>query len=400
VIREAADLRQADAVAVERDDGLQVVGVAGDANAHDCNGVSVRVLIVTADIGAGHDLPARLLAEAIEDRGASVTVVDAIEEAGGILKAATRTGAETVLRRLPWLFALQYFLAATFRPTQAFVEWAGTRLGRPTMQRLVAAHRPDVVVSNYPASTEILGHMRAHGRLGVPVVAAITDLAALRYWAHPGMDAHLLIHEESHAEVAQIAGTRHPIVHARGMVRPAFERPPSRAEARRALDLDGDVPIVLVSGGGWGVGDLQGAIDVALELPDTFVVALCGRNDAVRAALEARFRPDERVRIEGFTERMPDYLAAADALVHSTAGLTVCEAIMRGCAPISYGWGRAHIRVNNRAYVRFGLAQVAADPTQLRETLAGALAQRPEPDRSFARLPSAASVVLETIGMS
>jgi processive 1,2-diacylglycerol beta-glucosyltransferase len=86
--------------------------------------------------------------------------------------------------------------------------------------------------------------------------------------------------------------------------------------------------------------------------------------------------------------------------VHSTAGLTVCEAIMRGCAPISYGWGRAHIRVNNRAYVRFGLAQVAADPAQLRETLARALAQRPEPDRSFARLPSAASVVLETIGIS
>jgi len=86
--------------------------------------------------------------------------------------------------------------------------------------------------------------------------------------------------------------------------------------------------------------------------------------------------------------------------VHSTAGLTVLEALVRGARVISYGWGVAHVRVNNRAYVRFGLAQVAADPTQLRETLAGALAQRPEPDRSFARLPSAASVVLETIGMS
>jgi processive 1,2-diacylglycerol beta-glucosyltransferase len=141
-------------------------------------------------------------------------------------------------------------------------------------------------------------------------------------------------------------------------------------------------------------------MDVALELPDTFVVALCGRNEDVRSALEARFDPDERVRIEGYTIRMSDYMAAADALVHSTAGLTVLEAIMRGCAPISYGWGRAHIRVNNRAYVRFGLAEVAASPAELRATLARALAQRPEPDRSFASLPSAASVVLETIGIS
>ena len=130
-----------------------------------------------------------------------------------------------------------------------------------------------------------------------------------------------------------------------------------------------------------------------------FVVALCGRNEDIRASLESRFDPDERVRIEGFTTRMPDFMAAADALVHSTAGLTVLEAIMRGCAPISYGWGRAHIRVNNRAYVRHGLAQVAATPEELRAALERALAQRPEPDRSFAALPSAASVVLDTVGI-
>ena len=64
------------------------------------------MLIVTADIGAGHDLPAKLLAEALERRGASAVVVDALGETGGILESAMRTGAETVLRRLPWLFAL------------------------------------------------------------------------------------------------------------------------------------------------------------------------------------------------------------------------------------------------------------------------------------------------------
>ena len=356
----------------------------------------MRVLIVTADIGAGHDLPARLLAEAIEDRGASVTVVDAIEEAGGILKAATRTGAETVLRRLPWLFALQYFLAATFRPTQAFVEWAGTRLGRPTMQRLVAAHRPDVVVSTYPGSTEILGHMRAHGRLGVPVVAAITDLAALRYWAHPGMDAHLLIHEESHAEVAQIAGTRHPIVHARGMVRPAFERPPSRAEARRALDLDSDVPIVLVSGGSWGVGRLETAVDAALRAGAT-VVCLCGTNDELRARLERR--ADPRLKPMGFTDRMVEWMAAANVLVHSTAGLTMLEAQLCGTHAVSFGWGHGHIRINNRAYERFGLAHVAATPGELERLLPRLLREdRPRPAIPYAELPAAAEVVLAASG--
>jgi processive 1,2-diacylglycerol beta-glucosyltransferase len=100
----------------------------------------------------------------------------------------------------------------------------------------------------------------------------------------------------------------------------------------------------------------------------------------------------------GFTERMSDLLAAADALIHSTAGLTVLEAIVRGCPTISYGWGRAHIRANNEAFQRFGLAEVAIDRSALATALRRALAARPEPNPFLAELPSAASVVLARIG--
>jgi UDP-N-acetylglucosamine:LPS N-acetylglucosamine transferase len=356
----------------------------------------VRVLIFTADIGAGHDLPARLLEEALAARGAETVVVDAIEEAGGILKAATRTGAETVLRRLPWLFGAQYFFLAIFAPTRAAIRWAGTRIGRPVMRRLVAEHRPDVVVSTYPGATEILGHMRATGELAVPVLAEITDLAALQFWAHRGMDAHLIIHDESRAEVAQIAGTRHPIVHARGMVRPAFEHPPSRDEARAALELDAAAPIVLVSGGGWGVGRLEESADAALRAGAT-VVCLCGSNDELRERLSRRGEP--RLRAIGFTERMVEWMAAANVLVHSTAGLTMLEAQLCGTHAVSYGWGHGHIRLNNRAYERFGLAHVAATRGELATLLPRLLREdRPRPAVPYAALPAAADVVLEASG--
>ncbi len=46
----------------------------------------------------------------------------------------------------------------------------------------------------------------------------------------------------------------------------------------------------------------------------------------------------------GFTDQMSDLLAAADAMVHSTAGLTVLEAQIRGCPVISYGFAVGHMR--------------------------------------------------------
>src|SRR5262249_35451584 len=152
------------------------------------------------------------------------------------------------------------------------------------------------------------------------------------YWAAPGVDVHLVTHRESIDEVRRIAGatTRVECVH--GLTAPEFLVPVAAAEARTALGLPLEGSVILVSGGGGGVGDLSGAVEEALSfVPVSQVVCLCGRNDDLRAQLAARFGGNARVRVEGFTERMPDWLAAADVLVHSTGGLTVLEAGMRGC---------------------------------------------------------------------
>jgi processive 1,2-diacylglycerol beta-glucosyltransferase len=356
----------------------------------------MRVLVLTADIGAGHDLPAELLAAGIRARvpEAEVAVEDALVAMGPLLHAIGRAGSETILERMRSLFELQYWLLTVFGPTRRLASRLLVLLGGIGVLRLVRRFRPDVIVSTYPGSTEITGALRRAGRIGVPCVGAITDLAALRYWAHPGIDRHLIIHAESRSEVVEIAGPRSDVRHVRGLSRPEFDDPPSRAQARAALDLPADGPVVLVSGGGWGIGDVEGAARAARRA-GAFVVCLCGTNGGLRARLGQAFAGDEQVRVEGFTDAMCAHLAAADVLIHSTAGLTMLEAQMCGTRAISYGWGVAHIRANNRAYVRFGLAAVAPDRAALDVELRRALASPVAPDRSFAALPHAADVLLE-----
>jgi UDP-N-acetylglucosamine:LPS N-acetylglucosamine transferase len=327
-------------------------------------------------------------------------VVDGLVEMGPLVLAVIRRGSETILERLRPLFDVQYWLIARFRPTRRLMSRISRWVGGPPLLRVVERVAPDVVVSTYPGTTDILGTLRREGRLAVPVVSAITDLAALRYWAHPGVDLHLIIHAESAPEVIAIAGAATRVRQVRGLSRPEFEDPPAASVARAALGLPADGPLVLVSGGGWGIGDLARAAEVALELPGVTVVCLCGSNDGVRARLAHEYAAEPRVRVEGFTERMCAWLAAADVLVHSTAGLTVLEAQMCGTWAISYGWGVAHIRANNRAYTRFGLADVAATPDELRAALRRRLSAARPVDRSFARLPAAADAVLELIEAS
>jgi UDP-N-acetylglucosamine:LPS N-acetylglucosamine transferase len=326
-----------------------------------------------------------------------VMVADGLRNMGRFIHATTRLGAESILERTPRLFDFQYWLVQGFPPTRALTGFLGERIGGPRLLGLIAETRADVVVSTYPGTTDILGRLRAAGRLPIPLAAAITDLAALRYWAHPGVDRHLIVHEESRAEVEAIAGPQTDVRHVRGFSRPEFEHPPERGAARAALGLPAEAPVVVVSGGGWGIGEVERAARTVLAVPGAVAVCLCGTNAGLRGRLEAAFAGEPRVRAEGFTDRMPEWLAAADALVHSTAGLTVLEAQMCGTWAISYGWGVGHIRANNRAYRRFGLAAVAETEDELLAAVRAALAApRPRDDR-FARLPAAAAAIRELI---
>ncbi|NUR76226.1 MAG: glycosyltransferase [Thermoleophilia bacterium] len=358
-----------------------------------------RVLILTASVGEGHDLPARTLADQLRSEAPGVDVVteDGLRVMGRPFVLLNERAPGVVFFRFRWLWDAAFWLFVALGPTRRLTQRLVRGLGSRGVLGLIQRVQPDVIVSVYPMTTEVLGGLRRKGKLDVPVVAGITDLAAMHYWAAPGVDLHLLTHPESEEEVRRVAGRETDVQAVHGLTRPEFSRPCDPAEARAALSLPRAGKIVLVSGGGWGVGDLEGAIETALAVEDVEVVAcLCGRNEDLRARLAERYA-GERVRLVGFTEQMSEWLAAADALVHSTGGLTVLEAYVRGCPTISYGWGRGHIRANNAAFRRYGIAEVVAGPRELDRALRAALASRPAPGLALGSLPSAASLVLSLV---
>jgi UDP-N-acetylglucosamine:LPS N-acetylglucosamine transferase len=355
-----------------------------------------KILILSASVGEGHDLPARTLADQLrhEAPGAEVVIEDGLRAMGNAFVLVNERAPGVVFFHFQWLWDAAFWLFVGLTPTRRLTQWIVRKLGSRGVLRLVEEVQPDVVVSVYPMTTEVLGGLRRGGRLHVPVVAAITDLAMMHYWAAPGIDLHIVTHPESIDEVREVAGVGTAIEAVHGLTRPEFAEPCDPVAARKELGLPAQGKVVLVSGGGWGVGDLESAVDVGLELDVTVIACLCGRNDELRDRLSSRYADEPRVLVVGFTEQMSEWLAAGDALVHSTGGLTVLEAYVRGCPTISYGWGRGHIRANNAAFRRYGIAVVVDTSRELGQALSAALTSRPSPGLALAALPSAASLVL------
>ena len=336
-----------------------------------------RVLILSADVGEGHAAAARALARQLDasPEATEVTVIDGLAAMGPLLQPVVEDGYRVQLRFFPWTYTVVYLLLERVAPVRGLARKLLCLLGSRPLARRIAEHEPDVVVSTYPAVTVVLARLRRTRRVTCPTVATITDLTGLFFWAQPGIDTHLVMYGESMGSVERIAGQG-----SARLVRPLIssefldERP--QAEARQLLGLPDDGHMVVVSGGGWGVGDIEGAVSEIASIPDvSAIVCLAGRNEQLHQRLSEDFAGEPRVHIYGFTERMPEILAAADTLVHSTGGVTCLEAKATGTPVVSYGLPVGHARLNTRAMADLGLLRLANDTRELRAQVQASFAE-------------------------
>ena len=227
-------------------------------------------------------------------------------------------------------------------------------------------------------------------------MATITDLTGLFFWAQPGIDMHLVMYGESMQSVERIAGEG-SVRLVRPLISADFLGPRCPLQARRALGLPEEGRMVVVSGGGWGVGDIEGAVRELSELPEvSSIVCLAGRNEQLqRQAERAISRQEPRVRVYGFTDKMPQLLAAADVLVHSTGGVTCLEAKAAGTPVVSYGLPVGHARLNTRAMATLDLLRLANNTDELREHVQASFAEVGAP-----RSPDTAESSLEDLLVS
>ncbi|HEY2397545.1 MAG TPA: glycosyltransferase [Solirubrobacteraceae bacterium] len=331
-----------------------------------------RVLILSADVGEGHAAAARALAEQIGDspEPAEVTVIDGLAAMGRVLRPIVEDGYRVQLRFFPWTYSLVYWMLEHVPPVRALTRRLLCSFGSRPLARAIAEHDPDVVVSTYPAVTVVLARLRRRRAISCPTVATITDLTGLFFWAQPGIDMHMVMYGESMRSVERIAG-RGSVQLVRPLISAEFLEPRCPLGARRSLGLPEEGRMVVVSGGGWGVGDIAGAVGEFTKVPEvTSIVCLAGRNDQLAQKLQTSFAAEPRVRVYGFTDKMPELLAAADVLVHSTGGVTCLEARAAGTPVVSYGLPVGHARLNTRAMAALQLVRLANDRHELRAHVA------------------------------
>src|SRR5579884_2665227 len=253
------------------------------------SGTGLRALLLAADVGESHLTMARIIARDLESREdvAAATVIEDFSSLGPRLARVVGGGFRLHVGRVQWSYELAYRVFTGLGAAQRLGEMALHRLGGPALSQTVRRHRPDVVISTHPVLNAVLARLRAAGELTVPAAGVVGPLGGLDFWVQPRLDLHLFLYAEALEDArADLHGAPAAVV--RPLVREEFFAPCSLEDARAALGIDPEGPVVLISGGGWGAGDLAGSIDACLAVPGVRVIAVVGRNAELERELAAR----------------------------------------------------------------------------------------------------------------
>jgi UDP-N-acetylglucosamine:LPS N-acetylglucosamine transferase len=287
-----------------------------------------RVLLVSADMGDGHNAAARVLADVIDRLwpGCETRRIDTIELRGRWFARMCRSAFRFQISRVPWTY--QFFYDALLHHplfSRASKRLVGWWFGRP-LAREVRRFGPDLVISTYPLGSTALHWLRQTRGLAVTTATFITDFAVHPFWIYPGVDLHLALHEVT-AEAVRRAGVGGAVVATAPPIGSEFGSI-DRQEARGRLAIGDGRFVVLLTGGAWGVGSMTAASRALARLNGrVLTVVVCGHNAGLRARLSSFDPGQERLLALGYVDNMPDLMAAADLVVTNGGGVTNLEAL-------------------------------------------------------------------------
>jgi processive 1,2-diacylglycerol beta-glucosyltransferase len=349
-------------------------------------GIGVRILILSASVGAGHMRAAEAVELALRELAPDATVqnVDVLTLTSAAFRRLYGRAYVDLVNKAPHLLGYLYDLMDRPRSPRGRSDKLRRLVQEVNLAKLVEllhAAPWDAVVNTHFLPAEIIAGLRAKGQLQVPQYTVTTDFETHRLWVHRPCEHYFTATDEGALNL-QHWGIPAADTTVTGVpIHPVFSVTKDRAACLRKQNLQGDRPIILQLGGGFGLGPVEELYRAILQVEAPLeVVVVAGRNAQLQAQLEACPVPaHHRTRVLGFTDQIDELMQVADLVVSKPGGLTTSEVLARGAAlaianPVPGQESRnsdfllengAAIKVNNAATFPAKLTQLLHDPARL-----------------------------------
>ena len=289
----------------------------------------MRILILSASVGAGHIRAAEAVEAAIAGRAETMNC-DVLTEMPAAFRRVYRDGYLEMVTHTPRVLGWLY--EATDKPFHTdFMRETIERAGAQKLLKKIREFDPDVAICTHFLPPALLDRERRKGRLRARILTVVTDFEVHGMWLGAPSDHYFVANDEARAHLEALGISSATVTVSGIPTHPVFGEKKDRNAMRRKHGLATDLPSILLSAGGFGAGNAQRLIEKLLQANVAAqIIAVCGKSEELKASIEKMAAGSDRVKAIGFTREMDELMSAADLMIGKPGGLTTSESLIKG----------------------------------------------------------------------
>ena len=296
-----------------------------------------KVLILSAAVGAGHLRAAEAIEKAFAKQNAAAEVrnIDVLNYTNPLLRRLYGKAYIDMVNTMPEVLGWMY--DSLDKPWQnERRRLALDRLNAQPLIKFLKSYQPDIAICTHFLPAEIISWLTAKGKINFPQAIVVTDFDVHAMWLTHNFERYFVAMDETRVHLEKLGIAPEKITVSGIPIDPIFAEQKDKTAMREKYDLATDKLTILVSAGGFGVGNIEHLLYALSELETPGqVLAICGRNEELKTKLEtlaAEKLNNQTVTFKpiGYTTAMDEYMSAADLIVGKPGGLTTSEALAKG----------------------------------------------------------------------
>jgi processive 1,2-diacylglycerol beta-glucosyltransferase len=297
----------------------------------------MRILVLSASVGAGHMRAAEAVEAALHRTAAQVTVenYDVLTLMTPAFRKVYSDGYFEMVKRAPELLGWLY--DATDRPFHKDrLQQTLERAGAARLLKKIREFKADTVICTHFLPAALLDRERRKGRCQALIVTVVTDFEVHGMWLATPSDHYFVATGEAEAHL-QALGIAPSAITVSGIpTHPLFVEEKDRTQMRQKHGWREDLPAILLSAGGFGAGNAERTVEALMDARlAAQIIAVCGKSAALKASMEkiATRRKGQELPVlkaVGYTTEMDELMAAADLMIGKPGGLTTSESLIKG----------------------------------------------------------------------
>jgi processive 1,2-diacylglycerol beta-glucosyltransferase len=201
----------------------------------------------------------------------------------------------------------------------------------PKLKNLFDKFKPDAVACTQAFPCGMVADFKKTYNSDISLIAVLTDYIPHSYWIYDTINFYISPAEEVTQRLIKKGVSADKIKTLGIPFDPKFNQEVPRAEVLRKLDLDPNLPTMLIMGGGQGLGPIKKIVKSLEKVEKEFQeIIVAGSNKKMYNSLKRKIKKyKKKALLFGYVNNINELMGISDIIVTKPGGITTAEALAK-----------------------------------------------------------------------